>query len=480
MLVQPTIRDIAGLVYRRKWTVLLVALVVAAAGTVYLVSAVPRYRSEASIVVRFGRAAIPATNLARDTTPYSTDQIERRELIMAHVDILTSPDVAAAVIDKIGLPQLFPAIAARPPRTGTKLDAATGQFATDRIVSPELVGNVIHLGYSSRDPRLAQATLDALIEEYTRRESEIFSATSYGFQKAQADLAAGRLAEAQTELAAYKANAGISDFDTEMNALIKQGSELRGRLNIGEVALAEATQRKQVLSGLLQTVSSIVTNSSGDKYRQVDDSQARVNELQARERELTANYGADWPAARALRASIAEARSSTASMAAATAARRTSRTSEVYQNIQTDLLRVSAEAEAGQHAVALMKAQAASMEQQIDKLESHRADLGERQREVDIADSTYRSITMHMQDSRIGADRLRDGITRVAVLAQPSLPYLPYYPRTRLLAIAVAAAALLAGLFVAVLRELLDDRFVSPEQVAARLKVPVLATFDKG
>lgn len=480
MLVQPTIRNVAGLVYRRKWTVLLVALVVAVAGAVYLINAVPRYRSEASIVVRFSRAAIPATNLARDGASYSTDQIERRELILAHVDILTSRDLAAAVINKVGLPRLFPAIAAHPPQAGTELDAAVNQFASDLVVSAELVGNVINIGYSSRDPELARTTLEAVIEEYTRRESQIFSATSYGFQKAQADIAAGRLAEVQSELAAYKASVGLSDFDTEMNALIKQDSELRGRLNIGEVALAEATQRKQALSGLLKTVSSLVTNSSGDKYRQVDDAQARVNELQTRERELTANYGPDWPAARALRASIAEAQSSTASMAAATAARGISRTSEVYQSVQTDLLRVSAEAEANQQAVTLMKAQAKSVEQQIDDLESHRADLGERQREVDIADSTYRSITLHMQDSRIGADRLRDGITSVAVLTQPSLPYLPFYPRTRLLAIAIAASALLAGLFVAVVRELLDDRFVSPEQIAAHLKVPVLATFDKG
>ena len=479
MVVQPTIGDIAQIVYRRKWSILFVALVVAAIGAFILVTAVPRYRSEASIVVRFGTSAVPMTNLARDAAPTSTDQIERRELIQAHTDILISPDVAQPVIEKMGIARLFPAIAAHPPELGTLMDAALRRFGTDLVVSPELVGNVIRLGFTSPDPELAQTTLEAVIDEYMRRESEIFSETAYDFQKGQADLAAQRLTEAQTELSAFKAASNVSDFDTQMNALIKQQSELRGRLHIAQVAFAEASQRKDALSQLLQTVAAVTTDSSGDKYRQVDDAQSRVNELQARERELTATHGRDWPAARALRASIAEAQASRSAMSAGTAARRLSRTSEVYQNLQTDLLRVSAETQADQQAVTLMTTQAATLGKQVNALESRRADLMERQREVDIADSTYRTVTMHTQDSRIGDDIQRDGISRVAVISAPGLPYVPFYPRYRMLAAVTVAAALIAGLLVGFLREFLDDRFVSGKQVTRRLNVPVLATFDK-
>ena len=479
MVVQPSIADILGVVYRRKWSIALVAAVVLGLGVAYLMTAVPTYRSTASIVVRFGSAAVPTTNLARDAGATVIDSAERRELIQAHSDLLTSPDMAEAVITKVGLARLYPAIAAEPPATGTPMDAAIKRFNSDLFVSPEVVGTVIRFGFSSPDPAIAKATLDVLIDEYMRRESEIFSDSSFGFKKAQSDQAYSHLIATQQALSAYKAKAGISDFETQMNALIQQQSELKSRLHMAEVTLAEATQRKTALAALLSNVAVAVSNTSGDKYRQVDEAQARLNDLQARERELTASHGPNWPAARTLRASIAEAQSTMAAMTAASSSRRQTSQSPVYQNLQTDFLRISAEAESGAQAVSLVTAQLGEVGKRIAALETQRAGLQERQRDLDLADSTYRSIAMSLEDSRIGTDRLKDGISRIAMITAPDLPLVPTSPRYKLLSLFIALAALMAGLAVGFTRELMDDRFVSGKQVAGRLKVPVLATFDK-
>lgn len=458
---------------------LLVALVVGGLGAAYLMAAVPMYRSTAAIVVRFGRSAIPTTDLARDALPFSTDQQERREMIQAHADILTSPDVAQAAIAKFGLARLYPQLAEHPPLMGTAMDAAVKRFGGDIFVSPELAGTVITLGFSHPDPKIAQEMLDTLIEAYMQRESQIFAESSYGFQKTQTDAASKRLTTALGELTAYKASTGVSDFDSQMAAMIKQQSELRSRLNIARVSLAESTQRRDTLAQLLTTIPAAVTNSAGDKYRQVDEAQARVNELQSREREMIASHGPDWPALRALRSSIQEASSSISSAAAAASGRRETRTSEVYQNVQMELLKATANSTSDQQAVKLMTGQSGDIDKQIGTLEAMRAGLVERQREVDIADSAYRTIALHLEDSRIGADRLRDGISRVAVITQPNLPYSIFSPRYRLMGMATAAAAVLAGLFFGFLLEFFDDRIVSAQHVAGRLKVPVLATFDK-
>lgn len=479
MVVQPSIADILGVVYRRKWSIGLVSALVLGLGAAYLITAVPQYRSTASLVVRFGGSAVPVTNLARDAAATVIDSAERRELIQAHSDLLTSPDMAEAIINKIGLARLYPAIAAQPPAIGTPMDAAIKRFNADLFVSPEVVGTVIRFGFTSPDPVLAKATLDALIDEYMRRESEIFSDSNFAFKKAQAGQAYATLIATQQALSAYKAKAGISDFETQMNALIQQQSELKGRLHVAEVALAEATQRKSALAALLTNVAVAVTNTSSDKFRQVDEAQARLNELQARERELTASHGPDWPAARTLRASIAEAQSTMAAMTAASANRRQSTQSSVYSNLQTDLLRVSAEAESGAQAVSLVTTQLGEVGKRITALEAERAGLQERQRNLELADSTYRSIAMSLEDSRITADRLKDGISRIAVITEPDLPLVPTSPRYKLLSLFIALAAAMAGLVVGFTRELMDDRFVSAKQVAGRLKVPVLATFDK-
>ena len=321
--------------------------------------------------------------------------------------------------------------------------------------------------------------LDTLIDVYMQRESEIFASTSYGFQKSQAENASRRLTAAQKELTAFKLISGVSDFDTQLGAMIKQQSELDERLNKAQVSLAEDTQRREALTKLLSTVPATVSNASGEKYRQVDDSQSRVNALRAQEREMIATHGTGWPALKALRASIAEANSATSDLSAATNSRRDNRTSEVYQNVQIDLLRATASARSGEQAVALMKRQQGELQNQIDQLESVRAGLTHRQREVELADTTYRSIAMHLEDSRIGVDRLRDGISRVAVIAHPNLPYMTSKPNYRLISIATLVAALIGGLVMAFALEMFDDRLVSAEQVTARLKVPILATFDQ-
>lgn len=478
-MVQPTLGGLARIVYRRKWAALLFAVVVIALGVTYLVRAVPVYRSDASLVVRFGRSALPVTNLARDSTPFVVDQNDRREMIQANADILTSPDVAQVAIEKFGLERLYPAIAAGTPKVGTRMNEAVKRFLGDLFVSPELAGDVIRLAFTHTDPVVARDMLDTLIDVYMQRESEIFASSSYDFQKSQAELASKRLTAAQKELTTYKVSSGISDFDTQLGAMIKQGSELSERLAKAQVTLAENTQRRDALTALLATVPATISNSSGEKYRQVDDAQSRVNLLRLQEREMIASHGPDWPALRALRASIQEALASTSTMSAASAGRNDTRSSEVYQNIQLDLLRAKANAESGEQAVGLMVQQRGALAEQIHRLEAVRAGLTERQREVDLADNTYRSIALHLEDSRIGNDRLRDGLSSVAIITQPNLPYMIAKPRYRMIGIATAAAALIGALFVAFALEFFDDRLNTADQVTARLKVPVLATFDK-
>ncbi len=479
MVVQPTIRGVASTIYRRKWSMLLVMAVIGGLGAAYLLGQEPTYRSDALMVVRFGRSAMPTTNLARDSTPLIVEGNERRDVVTAHTDILTSPDVARAAIQTFGVERLYPNLVENPPALGSPLDAAVKRFAGALFVSGELSGNAIRVGFSHKDPRIAKAMLEVLLEEYMQRESRIFSGASYDFQKSQVDLANKRLTAAQHALSDYKVASGVSDFDSQMGALIKQQSDLGIRLQGSQVALAESNERKTALTKLLATVPSTIANSSGAKYAQFDDAQTRLNTLRAQERELVASKGPDWPAVKALRASIAEVTASTSAMASSVASRQDSQTSSVYQDIQLDLLRATAKATSDAQAVTLMKSQLDALQAQADDLEALHAGLTEREREVALADSAYRALVLHLEDSRIGTDRLRDGISRVAQITQPNLPYAISSPRYVPTGLTIAAVALVAALVVGFLLEFMDDRLVTPDQVASRLKVPVLASFDK-
>ena len=478
-MIVPTVGGIARVLYRRKWTILFVAAIVGGLGAFQLINAVPTYQSSASLVVRFGKSALPVTNLARESTPLVAEQGERHELLQEHSDILLSRDVAREVIEKLGLDRLYPGLVVKPPLKGTPMEAGIVKFDEALFASSELSGTVIHLAFSHPDPKVARAVVEALIEVYMQRESQIFSGSSYEFQKSQVEQANQQLTTVQDDLSKFKAASGVSDFDYQMNARIQEQSDLAVRLQKGRVALAEATERRDSLTRLLATVPATIVNSSGASYNQVDTAQSRLNALKAQERELIATHGPDWPALTALRASLAEAAATASSMATGVAGRRETQTSEVYNNIKLDLVRATADAESAQQAVLLMVQQAGNVDAQVHKLETIHVGLAERDRQVALADSAYRAIALHLEDSRIGADRLRDGLSRVAVISQPSLPYQIAKPRYLMLGLAYAAAAILAGVTAGLLREFADDRLVTAEQIAGRLNVPVLATLDK-
>src|SRR5271165_7331408 len=92
VIVPPNLRDWVGLFFRRKGLFVGTIVVVLSAGGGYLLWATPQYRSEAAVVVRFDDKSFPQTDMAKDSTATVTAQADRHETVLAHADILTSPD----------------------------------------------------------------------------------------------------------------------------------------------------------------------------------------------------------------------------------------------------------------------------------------------------------------------------------------------------------------------------------------------------
>jgi uncharacterized protein involved in exopolysaccharide biosynthesis len=151
----------------------------------------------------------------------------------------------------------------------------------------------------------------------------------------------------------------------------------------------------------------------------------------------------------------------------------------VFQNIQTDLIRATADATANAHAVDTLKAQVAALDRQMDTLEQHHTGLIERAREVELADDAFRALSNHLADARVADNRMKDRISQGAVISEPSLPYKAAKPRYVIMGAAFLVASMLLGAGAVLLAELMDDRFAGPEQFSHKTGVAVLATFDK-
>ncbi len=480
MFVQPSLHEWVALFFRRKFLFVITALVVLAGGGGYLLWATPQYRSEAAVVVRFDAKSFPETDMAKDTTATVTAQGDRHETVLAHGDILTSPDLARAVIEQVGLDNAYPEIVENPPRLGTPMDAAMYLFSKKLVVDPEQQGDVINISFDHPDPKMAQTILRDVVNGYMLRAADIFSHPDLAFQQAQVDQARARLDKAQTALRDFKASAGITSFDDQMTALIKARTDTNAALQSAQVDLIQSTQHRDELQHLIATLPpSLVNSASGEKYRSLDDAQTTLDALQLKERQMRTSYRADSPVLDQLHASIAAATADLKARRGDTERRDTTGPNLVFQNIQTDLIRATADATANAHAVDTLKAQVAALDRQMDTLEQHHTGLIERTREVELADDAFRALSNHLADARVADNRMKDRISQGAVISAPSLPYKAAKPRYVIMGAAFLVASMLLGAGAVLLAELMDDRFAGPEQFSHKTGIAVLATFDK-
>jgi len=479
MNVEPDLGSIINVICKRRRAAMIAMALPAALGAAYLLIATPKYRSEAAVIVRFDQAAVPTTDMARESTPEVTAANDRREVVEAHTDILTNPDLARQVIEWVGPRRAYPKIYDDPPDIGTPMDWAVLKFEESLVADAEVSGDVINVSFLHPDPKLAQAMLTKLIDLYMKQEAELFSTSDLSFNRKETEQAARRLAAAQADLHDYKARWKISSYDDQVSDLIQQRSDLAASLQNSQVSLEQAVQRRAELTRLLAGTPEKLNNSATEKYRSYDDALSNLAALTQKEKEMMVTYRADSPLLAQLHASIEVSKADVERRRADLTRRDATEPNIVYQNIQTDLLRATADARAFARSVAVQTAQIDGIDQQLGMLESARTGYVDRMRAVEVADNAYRSLALHMEDVRVAQNRLKGGISHGAVLTDASLPYEVAKPRYLILSIAFALGSLLCGVMTAILLEIMDDRFTTPEQVMHTFQLPVLATLDE-
>ena len=191
--------------FKRKWTIILCALlgIIAAAAFYFLYP--PVYESQAKLLVRYvlERSAVDSvdsTNAAPQAAASSNDRV-----IGAEIAILTSWDLAVQVAQAIGPKRLLP-------RSG---DAATETAAAGAVSSglsaiSSKGSNIIFVSYKNRDPQIATLVLQELLSRYFVKHLEVHrSAGAFDFVTQQTDQVRARLNQTEDALKSLRDKTGI-------------------------------------------------------------------------------------------------------------------------------------------------------------------------------------------------------------------------------------------------------------------------------
>jgi uncharacterized protein involved in exopolysaccharide biosynthesis len=478
MVIEPTTRDLIAVIFRRKRALLLTFFLVMAAGAAYLLTAHTLYRSDAQVVVRFGDNVVP--DLSRNVQPVQLVPDERRNIVLANVDILKSHDLLVRALQNFGLDKIYPEIAAKFSNPEQAMEEAVHQLESDLLVDPGEKGNVISISLLNHDRHLVQGMVQYVIDEYSRRQAALYSDPQIGFQKGEVDKARATLARAQSDLEQFKRQDNIVDFDTEVQSLLKQRSEMAQTLNATQAKLTEAEQRRIALEAQLRQIPPMIAGpASGEHYRGSDDALTRLSDLKLKESQLLATYKPDSPVVQQLHHSVQAAESEYRRAVTSSDSRATPAPNPVYQTLQTDYMHAIGDSKANGDAVRVVQSGVDAIDKRLDDLNHRHEGLVERQRAVQIAEDTYRALSAHLNDSQVTNALNSQNIFRATVLSPPTLPFKPAHPRVFLTIAGTLIVATILSLIVAFVLELMDSRFRTPMQVVTVLDLPVLAAIGE-
>jgi uncharacterized protein involved in exopolysaccharide biosynthesis/Mrp family chromosome partitioning ATPase len=284
--------------FKRKWTVILFALLgIIAAATVYFLYPTV-YQSDAKLLVRYvlERSAVDSIDKPSGTSSSSdTDKV-----IGAEIAILTSWDLAVQVAQAIGPKRLLPPatdpLAKVAHAIGLKQPAATENAAAG-VVSSGLSAvsnkgsNIILVSYTNRNPEIAPLVLQELLSRYFIKHLEVHrSAGAFDFVTQQTDQVRARLNQTEDALKALRDKTGIASLKDGLDALTKEAAKTNEQLNAAETDLLEqqalTTQMGKDKQKQWRSKSSSSGRTLDSVKAQVAGTQAKIEAFKARLRDI--------------------------------------------------------------------------------------------------------------------------------------------------------------------------------------------------
>lgn len=420
MNIECNTRGVLTVFFRQLRGFIMVLALIVGLGGWYIFSLPPVYEAKGSMLVKFGQDALPNVQLSNQASAQLSAD-ERKEFMSSSIKILYSSNVLKQIIEEIGAGNMYPQLKAQNVEGNAAIEAAIARLRQKDLVAESGSSSVIEVRLKSHDPQIAAQFTQRLIDLFIKTQMELYSTEQTSFLQHQVEEARQKLETSRKKYATFKDKVGISGVDEEM---------------------AQLRQEKGAMTAIA--------------YKALTEAQAALAALETQEAEIRNTYRTDSPLmARTLESlAIAERQ---------------------LRERQED---VKASTGRGGENSALAR-KIAAIDSRIAYLEAQRGKLSELEQHVKMNESNYAYYQQRSEEARANNLLSAQNITRIVVVDTPIVPNSPSSPRINLLIALLLITGLMVAGGIALFRELIDDRFTRPEQIASRLGLPVLATFRK-
>lgn len=447
------------------WAVPIAGLV--AAGTWYKVSNEdPVYLASASLLID-----VPEISNLRGASDVSGPDVSLRlsqEAINSKVQVIRSRDLGRAVVKRMGLadvPELQPE-----PKTNLLgqiteevdpsrfLDGVLANFDEKLVVYPVDTSRVIVVDFESKDPSLAAAVANGVVEEFLIIEQDAKQKSTRearAWLEAEISLLRQRVIDAETSAEQFRSRMGLFATATDttlpqqqLSALSQTLSDARARESVAKSAFDGFKRLFDSAGGnvdLLLSSQAMASSSLVQSLRQ-----AR-GQLEAQIADLSADLLPRHPRLRALVVQRQELDRQIATEARA-----------VLTGLEQDATRTSEEVAQLQQLLSAQKLETGNAQQSEVELRAFEREARAERELLETLLAQYRTLL-----AREGAGGLP---AEARFIARADAPLEPSGPRVMILVLAAGLASLLLCLGFVVLRELLSGRALGIKEEPALAK----------
>jgi succinoglycan biosynthesis transport protein ExoP len=374
------------------------------------------------------------------------------------VDILQSDRVARRVVSNLKLgdnPTLRQQWFEKTEGKGDPAVWIAEFLQTNLLVKPSRESNVINVGYVSRDGQFSAALANAFVKAYIDTTIELRvdpAKINNMFFDERAKQVRVELESAQARLSAFQREKGIIANDERLDIETARLNELSTQLVALQAVSAESSSRNAQVSGGADRMSEVLNNPL------VSGLKADLSRQEAKLEELGARLGDAHPQVVEIKASIAETRKRVEAET-----RRVGSSMGINANINK-----TREAE--------LRAALDAQRSLLLKLKSQRDDVNVKQRDVENAQRAYDAVAARVTQTGLES---QNQLTNVALLSPAEPPLKPSSPKILVNTVLAIFLGGLLGVAIALLRELLDRKVRSIEDVINALDLPVIGVMPR-
>ena len=454
--------DLAAMLWAERVTVVFTGAVVCLLGFALATLAPKTYQARAELLVRMGQEYVYQPTAEGGAGAGAAPDMQ--EIVNSEMRMMGSGAVARRVIAQVGMRTLYPNIAAAPGSDAQRLAAAERAFASSLALETAPQTPAIALSFKHKDPVVAAAALNALIDQYLAYRRDVLVGGESEALSRQSQELDSRSRQANDALSAFLTENGIGDFDSEMRGLAQRAADVETQSFDADAKRRESEARAGALRSRVNAEpAEIELYSESDARRQ-------LVELQLQREQLLSRYQDNAPPVRELDRRIEQLNTFLTTGDATGLTRRGQ--NPVRQDMQGQLFAMEAESRAQAGRYAALTQQREEVRERLRTMQALEPQFRQLLRERTILEQNAGNFATRAEQARAFSQmRSTDNISAVERANVPTQGKSLRMPIALITLMLAGIAALAAGLG----RGLTRRNFPTPTSAARTLGLPVLA-----